>query len=121
MSKFHYLNLNPKLRKTGDCVIRAIAGALGIPWKKASDMLYAMATSQYCEMSCIGCYSKLFDSLGFEEVDAEDMTVGELADRYSDDILIIRISGHLTFAKYGVVYDIWDCRDGRVDRAWIVL
>ena len=29
---FTYLNLNPKNRKAGDCVIRAIAYATGLSW-----------------------------------------------------------------------------------------
>lgn len=120
MSKFRYLNINPYKKRTGDCVIRATACALGISWEEASDLLYSSAKRLGCEMSCIGCYSSLFRSLGLEELDAEGLTVGEVADSFKDDVVIIRIQGHLTCARYGCVLDIWDCRNERADRAWAV-
>lgn len=121
MSKYRYLNLNPKNRKTGDCVIRAIAGALDLTWDEASDLLYEVARAVGCEMSCLGCYTQLFDLLNLEEIEVpEGFTVGELVDEYPNNILLIRIKGHLTFSLFRCVYDIWDCRGEIVDRAWIV-
>lgn len=120
MSKFKYLNLNPKNRRTGDCVIRATACAFDLDWEDASDLLYLTARDMSCEMSCLGCYSHLFEDLGLEEIDSEGFTVGQLSESNSDKILIIRIEGHLTCSIYGCIYDLWDCRDKMVDRAWIV-
>lgn len=101
-------------------MIRAIACAFGIGWREASDILYDVARDLGCEMSCIGCYSNLFKDLHLEEVDVRDMTVEEVAQLYEGDTVIIRIPGHLTCARKGVVMDIWDCRDEIVDRAWVV-
>lgn len=120
MSRFRYLNLNPYNKKTGDCVIRAVACAFGILWEEASDLLYSIARSIGCEMSCIGCYSALLDELRLSELPVKGSTVGRLAEQYSDNVLLVRISGHLTCARYGTVLDIWDCRDEVVDRAWVV-
>ena len=44
-NSFHYLNVNPKNRLTGDCTYRAIATALDKPWK---DVVMEMAMSA-CE------------------------------------------------------------------------
>lgn len=120
MSSFRHLNLNPYRKRTGDCVIRAIACAFDIGWVEASDLLYEVARSIGCEMSCLGCYTTLFSDMNLFEVDPEDASVGELADMYSDSIMLVRIEGHLTCTRYGDVVDIWDCRDEIVDRAWIV-
>lgn len=120
MSTFRYLNLNPYKRKTGDCVIRAVACAFGVTWEEAGDMLYSSARHIGCEMSCIGCYASLLDELRLSEIVSKGMSVGQLADRYSDSILLLRLPGHLTCARYGTVLDIWDCSDEIVDRAWIV-
>lgn len=120
MSDYRYLNLNPFKKRTGDCVIRAVACAFGLEWEQASDILYETARNLGCEMSCLGCYSSLFRKAGLEEVDAEGMTVEDIVDRYSSDIVIIRISGHLTCAINGCVMDIWDCRGSQADRAWLV-
>lgn len=120
MSSYSYYNLNPYNKRTGDCVIRATAGALDITWDEASDLLYYTAKDLGCEMSCIGCYSSLFAFLDLEELPVNGMTVDAVADAYPDDTLIIRIKGHLTCARRGRIFDIWDCREEIVDRAWIV-
>ena len=120
MSDFQYYNINPYRKHTGDCVIRAIACALDLSWDRASDLLYNVARGLGCEMSCIGCYSSLFSDLNLFEVNVQNLSVGEVARRYRDNIVIIRIPGHLTCAKYGKVLDIWDCTNETVDRAWIV-
>lgn len=120
MSSFKYYNLNPFKKKTGDCVIRAIACALDVDWTTASDLLYSQAREMGCEMSCIGCYSMLFEGLGLKELGVQGLTVGDVAQDYKNDIVIIRIKGHLTCSRYGQIMDIWDCRDETVDRAWLV-
>lgn len=120
MSRYRYFNLNPYKKKTGDCVIRAIACAFGIPWEAASDLLYTVARAIGCEMSCLGCYTTLFSELSLFEIDVRGMTVGEVSDTTSDDIVLIRIPGHLTCSRYGEIFDIWDCRKERADRAWVV-
>lgn len=120
MTEFRYLNLNPYKRRTGDCVIRAIACALDITWEEASDSLYHIAREDGCEMSCIDCYSTLFEYMDLEEIDVQGMTVEQVAQQFPDDILLIRLQGHLTCSRYNIVYDIWDCRKEVVDRVWVV-
>lgn len=117
---FRYLNLNPYKKRTGDCVIRAVACAFDVSWEGASDMLYKVARKSGCEMSCIGCYSGLFYDMGLPEVPVNGFTVEQVSEKYSDKIVLIRIPGHLTCSRYGTVFDIWDCTDEVVDRAWIV-
>lgn len=120
MSEYRYLNLNPFKKRTGDCVIRAVACAFGIEWEQASDVLYEKAKNLGCEMSCIGCYSSLFRDAGLKEVDSEGMTIEEVSDRYKNHIVLIRTLGHLTCSLKGCIMDIWDCRDEQADRSWIV-
>lgn len=117
---FTFLNLNPYRKRTGDCVIRAVACALDVDWLEASDALYLTARNIGCEMSCLGCYTVLFSDLGLFEVDVRGMSVGEVAACYPDEVMLIRMKGHLTCARYGSVMDIWDCRELDADRAWIV-
>lgn len=120
---FKYYNNNPKKKYTGDCVIRATALALDKTWEEASDMLYNKAKSCACEMSCLGCYSGLFDKdLKFERIfDGEFyITASELALKHKDKILLLRLPSHLTVSINGVINDIWDCSDLLVDIAWEV-
>lgn len=46
--------------------------------------------------------------------------VGEVADVYSNNILLITMNGHITCSKYGVIYDSFDCRDRIAEYCWIV-
>lgn len=49
------------------------------------------------------------------------LTVGQVADKYPNDRVIMRINGHLTCAvKNSIVKDIWDCREEICDIYWIV-
>ena len=50
----------------------------------------------------------------------EGKAVSEIAEQHPDDILIVRIQGHLTCVIKGVLFDIWDCTDEICDRYWIV-
>lgn len=117
---YRYLNMNPYDKKTGDCVIRATALGLGVSWYEASDMLYDQARLCGCEMSCVGCYSKLFDRLNLRKQNAHGRTVQQIADEYDKDTILIRIEGHLTCAIRGEINDIWDCTNEKADFFWRV-
>ena len=114
-----YLNVNPKGKRTGDCVIRATALALGVDWECASDMLYDQAKECACEMSCLGCYSAMFEMLGFKKCNARGQTVQEIADANKDNTVLVRIKGHLTCVVKGMVHDIWDCSNEVADCYWL--
>ena len=47
-------------------------------------------------------------------------TVKEVAEDFSDSILILRTDQHLTCSKYGNIYDTWDTSDEIVDTFWVV-
>ena len=52
--------------------------------------------------------------------DAQCRTVQEIVEEFPNDILLIRLNGHLTMAERGTVYDLWDCRDEIADIFWII-
>ncbi|MBR2070383.1 MAG: hypothetical protein IJ981_03050 [Clostridia bacterium] len=103
-------------------MIRATALGLGIDWYQASDMLYEQARGVGCEMSCLGCYSKLFARLGLQKIDVsrEENTVQDIAYNHPDDIVIIRTRGHLTCSIDGKIHDIWDCSKELAYCYWVV-
>ena len=116
-----YFNVNPNGEHTGDCVIRAIALALDLDYY---EVLYLLdKTSNYfnCDMLVKDCYKKLLtDDFKCPMIKTDNKTVAEVADDFKNNILILRIDGHLTCAKYGNIYDIWDCSNELVDIFWIV-
>jgi hypothetical protein len=47
-------------------------------------------------------------------------TVEEVAEDFSDKVLILRMRGHLSVSIFGNIHDIWDCSDEVVTDFWIV-
>lgn len=119
---YKYWNPNPLSRLTSDCVIRATATALNKTWYEASDLLYAQAKKCCCEMSTVGSYGSLFDNeLKFSRIEDDNIIkVKDVGEAYPLGILLVRIRGHLTCVKDGLVWDIWDCSGEDVDIVWRV-
>ena len=118
---FKYLNINPLSLEEEDCVTRAIATCSGYSYAEIQDKLYYMARLLDMEELCVDCYKHLLDDIFcYPRLRCSGMTVGEVADRYSDNILLVRIDGHLTCLIYGVIRDLWDCSDRYADIVWKV-
>ncbi len=118
---YRFYNANPLSNIESDCVCRAISRATRLDYYDVAEKLNLIANLFECEALCVCCYSHLLEKVfGFKQRFANGMTVAELADMYRNDILLIRINGHLTMSEYGNIYDIWDCRDEIADVYWIV-
>lgn len=119
MARFIYLNVNPDGRTEGDCVIRAITLASGLPYEEVEDKLWLTAELLNCDMLCRFCYKNFIENvLCYEEVETDDMTVEEFADTHPFGTYLIRIPNHLTICINDTIYDIWDCRDQITTIAW---
>jgi hypothetical protein len=121
-------NKNPKGRKTGDCVIRAIATALDETWQ---DTYYDIFS--FCLLKCVMPDDKegYKAYLKHKGLDAQKMprradrtryTVREFADEIAQEgkTYILSLAGHLTCLKGSKLYDIWDCSGKSVGNYWIV-
>lgn len=116
-----YYNNNPKGKRIGDCVVRAISKALEIDYKTVGSMLLENSQKNNCHVITRDCYSKLLEKqFGLKRMKANNITVGELANLLQDHKLLIRIKNHLTCSIYGDVYDIWNPENEMVDVFWIV-
>lgn len=119
MARYRYLNLNPNGTKEEDCVTRAITFATGLPYKEVSKKLWLTADLYECDRLCKFCYSNFINHvLKYKEVNCDKLTIGEFANKHPYGTYLIRIEGHLTCIKDGIVYDIWDCRDEMCDTVW---
>ena len=119
---FRYHNVNPDKSVEGDCVTRAISLASGIPYTAISVLLDATSMEHECDRLCVCCYHHLLeDTLGYRVQFVKGYkTVGEIAEEYKHNKVIVRIEGHLTACMYGIVTDIWDCTGEEADCFWIV-
>ena len=122
MTRFRYLNVNPDKSVEQDCVTRAIMRASSSPYKAVSKLLKATAEEHGCDELCVCCYHHLLeDTLGYRVIFPKGYkTVEKIAKEYENNIVIVRIDGHLTTCRFGVYEDIWDCGKEIVDCFWIV-
>lgn len=108
-------NVNPKKRKTGDCVIRAITKASCLKYNEVFDLLFAHTKKHGYMFNDVKCYSVIIEQLGFKKGIIKPQrgekrpTVQELATRYPR--VIVGIAKHLVGCVDGNIYDLWDCSD----------
>ena len=127
--EFRKENINPKGWKTGDCVVRAIAGANNMSWE--------VAYLQLCDIGAKKCrmpndkqtYEAWLKEHGWVKqkmpvwYDAfgnrNRYTVKALADEYPDIKMIVSVASHLTFVDKGTLIDSWNCGSKSVGNYWI--
>jgi hypothetical protein len=118
--KYQFLNLQPLGYLVEDCVCRAISYATCIPYEKIQYKLYLTAEIFECEELCVCCYKHLLDNVfNLERVESyHGLTVEKFINLNPEGTFIIRVEGHLTACKDGILKDTWDCRGEIVDIVW---
>lgn len=120
-NNFVYYNRNPDNEIERDCVVRAISLALDSHYLDTEEMLTKIGYHFDCEELEVSCYSYLLEHvLGFHVYDAYGRTVNDIVEDFPNNILLIRIEGHLTCSYFGKIYDIWDCTEEKSDRFWVI-
>lgn len=118
---YTYYNRNPDGFNLPDCVTRAISTALNINYYEVAYMLRQNGRFYECEELCVDCYEKLLtQDFQLPCYRGYGKTALEIAREYPNDILILRMVGHLSTSFYGDIYDTWDCSDKIVTQYWIV-
>lgn len=108
-------NANPKARRVGDCVIRAISKALDQTW----DETYAgivVKGFEMCDMpSANYVWGEYLKDHGFRRHLVPDAggpyTVADFAGDNPTGTYVLAISGHVVCVKQGDWYDTWDSSD----------
>lgn len=118
-------NLNPKNKKRGDCVVRAIAHATNQSWDAVFTDLCKIAFNLKAMPNDKVTCEKYLALLGFtkhkqpRKPDNTKYTVGEIDKVITKHkIAILSVAHHLTVVDYGTVYDLWDCRNKTVGNYW---
>ncbi len=116
MVLFELKNLNPKGKKTGDCVVRALALALDRDYYDVYSDLYELSVSLGFIVNDKRVEERYLKSLGFikhkqpKKPNGKKYLVGEIDRLCRDEVIVISCAHHLTTVRSGVVYDTWDCR-----------
>lgn len=118
---YKYYNANPNGYHVPDCVIRAITTATGFSYYEVVYKLKQNADFYDCDELCVCCYEKLLDyDFELPHYVGNGKTASEVASDFIDDIVILRMEGHLSVSLYGVIHDIWDCSDEIITDFWIL-
>lgn len=117
MTKLIIKNINPKGKKTGDCVIRALTVASGIDYHQVSDELYELSKKTGHTMFSKQTYEKWLAANGFikhkqpRKPNGTKYTVGEIKELVGENTsAVVSVANHLTTFDGGALIDTWDCR-----------
>lgn len=124
--KFKLVNKNPRKRKAGDCAIRAICNAEGKSWFEVLDALVEIARRECFAPTNMNVINEYLKSYATVSVMYEDRygkkkryKVNEL-DKLPKGNYIVRVAGHMTCVKNGVLEDTWDCGGKSCYKIWRV-
>lgn len=123
-STFHFHNENPRGRRTGDCVIRAIGRASGDGWDKTFDGLVEVGRRIKSELAWKDCYEKYLAEQGWikgkqpRKEDGTKYTVAEWCRKHRRGCMVVSVSNHLTCIIDGKCNDIWNCTGKTVLNYW---
>ena len=126
--EFIKYNANPKGKKTGDCVIRAICTALNEKWEDTYKGMLDIALKTGYAISCKENYTKYLSAKGYDiqkmprRKDNTKYTVKEFADELADrnKIYVLNLANHVTIIKNKNLYDLWNCSKKSVGNYWII-
>ena len=118
---YKYYNSNPNGYHIPDCVVRAISTATGYSYYDVVCMLKNNGMMFQCDELNVKCYEKLLDlDLHFPHYKGLEYTAEKIASDFPDNILLLRMEGHLSVSICGTIHDIWDCSLQPVTDFWIV-
>ena len=106
-------NPNPEGKEVPDCVIRAIAIALNMPWLQVFDELCAVARNEFNMPSSdsvwgLYLYSKGFEPFLLPETCPRCITIDEFTKWFPIGIYIIGTGSHAVAIINGNYFDSWD-------------
>lgn len=122
---FSYYNANPRNKRVGDCVIRALATLPDQNWMKVFEELCSIARKKCCAPTNDEAWDKWLADHGYvrypmpRKMNRKLYKLGEFVQSdYVEDheAVIVSVSGHLTCIRDRKVHDIWDCTGYTVRR-----
>ena len=128
MMKYIEYNINPKNKKTGDCVIRAIAFATNKEWEKIYLELAEQGIRKGLMLNDPRNWKKYLDNLGYKvqkmprKINNKRYSLEEFCDKIAeeDKTYIVKIASHLTAVKDKNLYDTWNCSRKYVGNYWVI-
>lgn len=111
---FVYYNNNPKNKKVGDCVVRAISAALGQPWEQTYTELCAYGYDMRDLPNSNPVWAAYLKDKGFKRYIIPDAcpdcyTIGQFAEDNQSGVYIVATGSHaVCVSDGGKILDNWD-------------
>lgn len=107
------VNPNPLGKRVGDCVVRAVSVATGLPWKEVYDGLYDVGWHEADMPNSNQVWGMYLYRMGFEpfvlpEACPKCVTVKQFAKRFPYGRYVIGTGNHAVAVINGNYYDTWD-------------
>ena len=108
-------NPHPAGKKTGDCVVRALAYAEARKWIEVYDELYQIGRTIFEMPNDKSVYEKYLISHGWRKCkmpkheNGKRYKLSELADERPHGTFVASINKHLAVVEDGKLLDTWDC------------
>lgn len=118
-------NVNPKNKKTSDCVIRALTGATGKNYYDVLDELVVIAKKTGYGVLDKKCFEKFLDQNGFVKYKQPrkewglKYLVAEIDKLSKSKSIVVSMANHLACVVNGKLIDIWDCRNKTIGNYWV--
>ncbi len=109
-------NVNPKGKKTGDCVVRALSVALKRDYLDVYAELFDISVNTGYIVNDKRVEEKFLARHGFvkhkqpKKPSGKKYTIAELDKLCKNDVIVVSCARHLTVVIDGVLIDNWDCR-----------
>lgn len=122
---FLKLNVNPKNRKTTDCVIRAIVSATGKDWCEVFDALCSIARKKAYMPNGKHVYEEYLKQCGFVKVNVSPASgklrwnVWNLAREVCADGVVFVANHAVAINGKGNYIDTWDSGEKKVYALWL--
>lgn len=126
--EFIKYNANPKNKKTGDCVVRAVCTALNEDWVDTYKGMLDVAIRTGYAISSKDNYQRYLLEKGYDmqkqprKPNNKKYTVEEFANEIakSNTTYILNIANHVTVIINNNLYDLWNCRYKTVGNYWML-
>ncbi len=126
--EFIRYNNNPKSKRTGDCVVRAIALVTNRSWEAIYSELAEQGIKEGLMPNSRENWKKYLKKLGYEmqkmpkKENGKRFTIEEFANQLAKEnkTYIIKVAKHLTVVKNKNLYDTWNCSTRCVGNYWII-
>lgn len=125
MSKYwRFYNANPKFKFTDDCVIRALAFAMKLPWEKVLRDLTEYSVKYGEIMFVANIYGRYLEDNGWTKhkqpvhEDGTKVRISEFLDNFKGVAVANAGKEHATCLFDGYVWDLGDCSDRVMGNYW---